>query len=158
MTKSKIILAIVLCLSILLSSCASIVNGSKDEVSIMSNPTAAEIFVNGRQMGPTPGIISLTRGEYHLVEIKKDGYAPISIRTSKSVSGWIFGNIICGGLIGLAIDFITGSAYDVEPDNIHVNLSTDQAVNQIIEKDNINGIELYDENNTLVGKINITWE
>ncbi len=158
MFKSKAILALILCLSIFVSSCSSIFNGSTDSVRVISDPDQAEIIVDGVKYGPTPGVVSLQRGDSHVIEIIKDGYEPISIRTSNSITGWFWGNFICGGLLGFVIDLATGNAFDVEPDYINVQLRSDQALNQVIEQNNIDGVNIYDQNNNLVGKINFAWE
>lgn len=158
MLKSKAIIAILLSISLFAASCSSIFNGSTDEVRVISNPDKAEILVNGVPMGPTPGMLLLNRGEYHVIEIKKAGYQTTTIRTSRDIAGWFWGNIFCGVIPGMVFDLVTGNAYDVEPNYINVNLTKDHALNQIIEQSNIDGVNLYDENNNLVGKINFTWE
>jgi hypothetical protein len=35
-------------------------------------------------------------------------------------SGWVWGNIAFGGLIGLGVDFISGGAYQLYPDNLRL--------------------------------------
>jgi hypothetical protein len=45
-----------------------------------------------------------------------------------TLSGWYFGNILIGGLIGLLIvDPLTGAMYDLEPENIEQSLTAVQA-------------------------------
>ncbi len=139
-------------------SCSTIMNGSKSEVKVTSNPTDAIVFVNNMELGPTPAILRLQRGETHLIEIKKPGYKDYRITTSREITGWFWGNIICGGLVGGAIDLITGNAYDVEPKYINVNLNKDTALNEFYDLENFNGINLTDDNGNNLGEIKIVWE
>lgn len=37
-----------------------------------------------------------------------DGYLPDETTLTKKVSGWVRGNLVFGGLIGLAVDAISG--------------------------------------------------
>ncbi|MDO4221137.1 MAG: hypothetical protein Q4C88_03335 [Akkermansia sp.] len=39
------------------------------------------------------------------------------------VSGWVWGNVFFGGLIGLAIDAGTGNLHNIEPEHIQANLT-----------------------------------
>lgn len=47
-----------------------------------------------------------------------DGYLPYETKFTRNVDGWIAGNIVFGGLIGLAIDAITGGMYKLTPDQV----------------------------------------
>ena len=68
------------------------------------------------------------KGDFKL-HIEKEGYQPVDILLTQSLYGWLWGNILFGGLIGLAVDFITGDAYDLEPELISANL---QGVSQLL--------------------------
>lgn len=46
---------------------------------------------------------------------------------TKSVSGWVWGNIIFGGLIGLAVDAITGGLYNLNPGQLAATLANQRA-------------------------------
>ena len=52
----------------------------------------------------------------------------------RPLGGWLFGNILIGGLIGIAIDFLTGSAYKLTPTTVDVDFykEYDNKVNQTI--------------------------
>jgi heptaprenylglyceryl phosphate synthase len=51
------------------------------------------------------------------------GYQPIDLTLTRSVSGWVWGNIAIGGLIGLAVDAIDGGMYKLSPDQLSATLS-----------------------------------
>ena len=59
--------------SILLSSCATIVSGSKQMVKFTSNPSSATILIDEVEVGKTPFEIKLERKKEHHVMIKLDG-------------------------------------------------------------------------------------
>lgn len=104
-------------------ACATIIHGSSQEVSINSQPTGAKVTVDGQPAGSTPVVAHLRRKDTHVVSIAMDGYQPFEIATTRSVSGWVWGNIVFGGLIGLAVDAITGGLYNVKPDQVQAQLS-----------------------------------
>jgi hypothetical protein len=41
---------------------------------------------------------------------------------TRSVSGWVWGNIVFGGIIGLAVDAITGGLYKLSPEQVSAQL------------------------------------
>ena len=40
----------------------------------------------------------------------------------RQLSGWVFGNVIFGGVIGLAVDAISGGLYMLTPDQIQAEM------------------------------------
>lgn len=106
----------------LMSSCASVINGRTQDVGISSNPAGALVKVDGIDKGMTPCNLLLKRDESHTVTIEKEGYQPASATLSKSVSGWVWGNVLIGGLVGLGVDAITGGFWTLEPENVSVQL------------------------------------
>lgn len=116
----KKILAICLCLS----GCATIMNGSKQEVPVNSLPQGAKIRLNhdySEEVCRTPCFLNLPRKNHHIIHISKEGYEPKSIMVSNSISGWIWGNLLVG-LIGLPVDFISGGAYKLDTKSINTDL------------------------------------
>lgn len=110
-------------LALLLTGCASIVNGSTQPVSFISTPAAARVIVDGNPIGSTPVVHALSRKKLHAVRFELDGYQPYEMALSRSVSGWVWGNIVFGGLIGLAVDAGTGGMYKLSPEQVSANLS-----------------------------------
>src|SRR5690606_14191454 len=96
---------------LLLANCGTIMHGTTQGVSISSNPTNARVLVDGQPMGQTPATLDLKRKDNHTVRLELDGYQPYEVAISRGVSGWVAGNIIFGGLIGLAVDAISGGMY-----------------------------------------------
>jgi hypothetical protein len=108
----------VLALVLGLGACASIMHGSSQEVGLSSSPTAAKVTVDNLPLGNTPIVANLKRGNNHVVKFELAGYEPFEATITKKVSGWVWGNIVFGGLIGLGVDAMTGGLYQLTPEQI----------------------------------------
>ncbi len=82
-------------------ACASIMHGGSQDIGISSTPTGAKVAVDNFAGGQTPYIAKLSRKDNHIVKITMDGYAATELTLTKSVSGWVWGNVVFGGIIGL---------------------------------------------------------
>jgi uncharacterized protein YceK len=111
-----------------LSGCATIIHGTHQDVGISSTPTGAEVWVDNIKMGETPVIAKLRRKDTHVVKLVLNGYQPYETTVTRSVSGWVFGNIIFGGLIGLGVDAISGSIYKLSPEKVTGTLADARTV------------------------------
>jgi len=117
-----IILGLIIALLVQVN-CCSIIHGTTQEISVNSQPSAAKVIVKGVNMATTPAVIDLKRKESNIViRFEKEGYEPVEIALRRSTDGWIVGNIIFGGVIGLVVDFINGAAYKLSPADIQVEL------------------------------------
>jgi PEGA domain-containing protein len=106
----------------LLASCATMVKGTTQRVSISSDPPGAQVTIDNVSAGETPTTIALSCSSQHRVKIEKAGYLPHEETVSQSTSGWIAGNIIAGGLVGLCVDAATGGMYRLNPESISATL------------------------------------
>lgn len=104
-------------------ACATIMHGSSQEVGIGSTPTGAKVSVDGREYGKTPTVAKLSRKDHHTVRIEMEGYEPYEMTLVRKTSGWVWGNIVFGGLIGLAVDAISGGLYKIEPAQVQATLA-----------------------------------
>jgi hypothetical protein len=107
---------------LVLAACASIIHGSRQQVSISSTPSNARVTVNGQPQGATPVVVRLKRKDLHTVRLELEGYQPVEIPLRRKVSGWVWGNIVFGGLIGLAVDAGTGAMYKLTPEQVVTTL------------------------------------
>ena len=128
-------------LALLIVGCATIIHGTRQNIAVSSVPSGAKVIVKGVYMGTTPAVIKLKRNESNItLRFEKEGYEPVEVALNRSVDGWIAGNIIFGGLIGLAIDFISGGAYKLSPSEVNAVLAElkKQGMNlQDISKDGV---------------------
>jgi len=107
----------------LVVGCATIINGTLQDIGISSSPSGATITVDNLNYGITPTVIKLSRKDNHFVKIELPGYKPFKITITRGVSGWVWGNIVFGGIIGLAVDAISGGLYKLSPEQIKATLS-----------------------------------
>lgn len=108
--------------ALLLTSCATVIHGTRQTIGISSNPSNAHVWVDQMYVGNTPLLVEMSRKDNHYVRIELDGYLPYEATFTRQVSGWIFGNVIFGGVIGLAIDAISGGIYALTPEQIHAEM------------------------------------
>ena len=101
--------------------CATIVHGNRQTVTINSEPAGASVRIDGLK-GKTPFSTSLARNNDYVVSVKKEGYQEEQVQITKSFSGLsIIGNVFFL-LIGVVIDFASGSAYNLHPTEVNVEL------------------------------------
>jgi hypothetical protein len=105
--------------SLLLSGCATIINGTHQDLTVTSQPEALCVSINGEPYGATPVVASLPRGKNYVVQVQEDQYHPYQITVVPVASGMIWGNLILGGLIGMAVDSGTGAGYEHSPSRVH---------------------------------------
>ncbi len=103
-------------------SCATIINGANQDVRITSKPKTANVTIDGKMKGQTPYVARLRRKDSHIILIEMSGYEPFEMLIEKKLSGWVFGNILIGGLPGLIVDALTGAMYKLDPDKVKVTL------------------------------------
>jgi hypothetical protein len=104
------------------SGCATIVSGPTKTIGVASIPAGAQVSINDKLRGQTPLVTSVSRRRNHTVRIEKPGYQPVETKLTRHVNGWIFGNLLIGGIPGTAIDAATGAIFEVEPDRIFATL------------------------------------
>jgi len=110
-----------------LSGCATIIHGTKQEVGISSTPTGATVMIDDNDVGVTPVVSKLTRKKNHVVKIQLAGYQPFETTLTHSVSGWVWGNLAFGGLIGLVVDASSGGIYKLTPEQVEGALQSGHA-------------------------------
>jgi pyruvate/2-oxoacid:ferredoxin oxidoreductase beta subunit len=113
-----------------LSGCCTIVDGKKQAVKINTNAPALFTVKNndGEQVatGIAPATVKLNRGDApYYVELRRTDSSPVATGTiNDSSNGWMWGNILFGGLIGIGVDHFTGASRDLD-DSLTVNTLAD---------------------------------
>lgn len=118
----KMMMLPVVALALTATSCATIVCGSKQSVSVTSSPANADIIVDGKFEARTPANLSLERKKSHTLVLHLDGYKDYELKLERKFNAWYIGNLAFGGLIGIIVDPITGAMYKLTPDKVHTDL------------------------------------
>ncbi len=119
------VITVVSCIA-LIAGCATIMHGTTQSVGISSSPSGALVTVDNMEKGRTPVVVDLRRKEHHFVKIEMEGYKPYEVTLTRGVSGWVWGNIVFGGLVGLAVDAITGGLYKLTPAEVNTVLRSNK--------------------------------
>ena len=122
--RTSILLAFILTLA----GCATIMQGSKQGVSMGSSPTGALVTVDGQNLGITPMVASLKRNNTHVVRMSMPGYETYEITLAKKTSGWVWGNLAFGGIPGLIVDLASGALYKLTPEQVSANFNRTTAM------------------------------
>ena len=109
-----------------LSACATITRGSSQKFSVDTTPTQAAVKLSTGQTCVSPCQLNLKRKHGFTVTASKQGYENSSAIVDSRIRGGGVaggaGNIIAGGLIGIAVDASSGAMNDLTPNPLHLNL------------------------------------
>ena len=104
-----------------LSGCATITKSSSQTVTIDTRPPGAVCVLTrgGKKfaiVNPTPGAISVEKSSDAIsISCTRDGYLETAGTLESSFQAMTFGNIIFGGLIGVAVDAASGAMHEYQP-------------------------------------------
>jgi hypothetical protein len=73
--------------------CATMANGSHQEVRVVSSPPGANVWMNGKSVGTTPTIVTMRRRGPISLRLEKPGYRPNSATVGRRPSWWSLGNL-----------------------------------------------------------------
>ncbi len=110
----------------LCASCATVTRGTTEQIQIVSDPPGAEARTSMGFVCVTPCSLQVGRKDEFTVTVSKPGYAPAEVPVSTKVNaggGAAFaGNVLVGGLVGMAADASTGAGLDHYPNPVEVDL------------------------------------
>ena len=122
-----------------LSGCATIVHSGPRSIPVSSSPPGAKVSIYDRSntlvvTNTTPFVAQLPvkygyfKAQNYRLEFELPGHAPAVVNLDSSVSGWYFGNLAFGGVIGmLIVDPLTGAMFNLTPEKIDQPLTSTQA-------------------------------
>lgn len=105
----------------MLAACASIVEGTDQSVTVNTSPSGAtcNLVREGTTIAvvnPTPGTVQVDKSKSHIaVHCEKADHEPAAGALASSFQGMTFGNILFGGIIGVAIDASSGAMSKYPP-------------------------------------------
>lgn len=111
---------------ILLSGCATVLNGRYQNVAVQTQPTAADCMLTNDKghwsVSSTPGLIKVHRSNDALhVTCRKEGYTTTTQIIDSHIKAAMLGNILAGGLIGVGVDDVDGAGFGY-PHEINLSL------------------------------------
>jgi len=108
------------------ASCATVTRGTTEQIQIVSDPPGAEARTSMGFVCVTPCTLQVGRKDEFTVTVSKPGYQPAEVPVSTKVNpggGAAFaGNVLVGGLVGMAADASTGDGLDHYPNPVEVDL------------------------------------
>lgn len=139
MEKGIILTALIILTGCGLIGCGTLM-GSKQQVSVDSNPPNAEIINEGRVVDKTPGglILDTNDPSTHRIVIRKKGYKEEEVNLSTSIDyAVVFWDVILGG-VPLLVDLMLGNLDYFERDTYTLSLRkmSENKNNTKNEKDN----------------------
>jgi uncharacterized protein YceK len=122
--------------AILLSGCATVVNGTHQELAFSTLPEGSAVTVTDGSTCTTPCKLKLARRHPVRVDLTQAGYKPAYVLVRSKHGGATLGNLLLGGGVGILVDANNGSNDFLTPDPVKVRLaaagSTDES--QLIDK------------------------
>jgi hypothetical protein len=92
-------------------------------INVDSNIENASVWINGIPSGNTPTQISVNALNAPIeISVSAEGYSTEIKIVEKYMSGWFWGNLLLGGIPGMAVDAITGGMWAVDNTSLFFNL------------------------------------
>lgn len=102
-----------------LSGCALLLKSKNKGVLFSSEPTGAEVLVNGRSYGRTPLSLKLKQKGDYAILFRAEGHEDRLVRLDNHVGvGWLLLDLV-GGMIPVIIDGVSGSWYSLDDSAVH---------------------------------------
>lgn len=121
----------------LMSGCATLFHGSSDKINFSSDPSGAQVFVNGQLMGTAPLELKLESKHSYNIEFRKEGYQNKTVVVTASVGGgWIILDVLFG-LVPIIVDAATGDWYSLDQEHINAALERQQGQQAIEPRPNV---------------------
>lgn len=114
-------------IAILISGCATITRGTTDQIQINSNPPEAQARTSMGFTCITPCTLQTGRKDEFTIIFTKAGFHTTEIPVKTQIAGagaaGFAGNIILGGVVGMASDAATGATLEHFPNPVSVTLT-----------------------------------
>ncbi len=119
--------AIILGVAAANSGCATITRGTTEVLVVETQPPGADVRINPTGTNRrTPCSVELKRKRNYMLQIERAGYEPVTVNVLSEVSGagaaGMAGNVILGGLIGVAVDAASGATKKLTPNPVTLTL------------------------------------
>ncbi len=104
-----------------MSSCASLFDGTTQQVNFFSEPSGATVKDNntGAFVCRTPCSVEVRRSNIRMFTFEKDGYSPSVQMLTGSFNPNVVWNVFIGGIPGIIIDYASGAAWKYNYPNVY---------------------------------------
>lgn len=98
-----------------MSGCATITTGADQSITVVTDPAGANCQLDREGaavavISPTPGTVQVDKSKDAItIKCRKEGFQETAGALSSEFQGMTFGNIIFGGIIGVAVDAGSGA-------------------------------------------------
>jgi hypothetical protein len=117
--------------AMLVAGCGSITRGTSENVAINSTPIGAQVTTDIGMTCTAPCTLKVPRNKDFTITASAPGYKTATMKVGRKVSGGgaagMAGNVVLGGIIGIAVDAGTGAAMDHTPNPAFVVLEAESA-------------------------------
>jgi hypothetical protein len=94
------------------SGCATLFQGTNEEIMVASDPPGAQVTINDGHQGTTPYSMRVNRDDDLQIHVSKPGYSSSDISDTSHIQwGYLVSDIFFTGLIGLGVDGIDGAMF-----------------------------------------------
>lgn len=105
--------------AVVFSGCATTMNGSNADVSILTEPAGADIYIDNHFIGKSPMSAKVEHAN-HNIRVEKPGYETGVAQITASISGWSAVGAML--IVPVIVDASTGALTSVDQKEIRVNL------------------------------------
>ena len=116
----------VVALALTTANCATVTRGTTNQVQFVSEPPEAAVQTSLGHTCSTPCTIESSRKTEFVAVFEKPGYrresVPVQTRVAGSGAAGFAGNVIIGGIVGMAADAATGATLEHYPNPVSVTL------------------------------------
>lgn len=120
----KKVLLLLIVAGMTLQSCATIIAPVNHTKPVHTELDSYDVYLNGVFVGSDLEFIDVNNKD--IVTIKKDGYKDKTTLIKGKFNGWVVGNVVLGGVIGVVVDAVSDNLINLKNIFIDGNLKIDE--------------------------------
>jgi hypothetical protein len=109
-----------------MAGCATVTRGTTDQITVTSEPPNAQVTTSLSQACTTPCTFTVGRKDEFTVKIAAPGYKaqeiPVTTRVANAGVVGMAGNMVVGGVVGVAVDATSGAMLEHVPNPVNAVL------------------------------------